>query len=338
MAQTNTAAFILSLGQPLHIAPLPSPIPGPDELLIQNHALALNPIDNLRQSYGIFNNSYPVILGNDLAGIIISVGSDVTNFQPGQRVLAHALGLRTGENKHGAFQKLTVVNARCVCDIPEGMNFQDACVIPLALSTAVGGLYQTEFLALPLPTSIPTKTGRSILIWGGSSSVGSAAIQLAVASGLEVVTTASERNFEYCKGLGAEAVFDHRSVDVVADLKYALKSEDVVGSFDAIGSPETTMKIAQVLAGKGNILIASVKEGPKDFPDGVTLKQVYGSVAATTKVGQAIYREFLPKALKSGQFKPAPPLEVVGKGLEYLQEGLDRLKKGVSAKKLVVVL
>lgn len=65
---------------------------------------------------------------------------------------------------------------------------------------------------------------------------------------------------------------------------------------------------------------------------------VYGSAAATTKGGQAIYREFLPKALKSGQFKPAPPPEVVGKGLEYLQEGLDRLKKGVSAKKLVVVL
>ena len=112
------------------------------------------------------------------------------------------------------------------------MTYEAASVIPLALSTAAAGLYQHEYLDLPAPSMNPENIGRTILVWGGSSSVGSAAIQLAVASGLDVVTMASKRNFDYCKKLGTTDVFDYRSPSIVEDLVATLHKGTVAGAFD----------------------------------------------------------------------------------------------------------
>lgn len=82
-------------------------------------------------------------------------------------------------------------------------------VLPLGISTAAAGLFQKDFLNLPFPKEDAEKLDRTVVIWGGSSSVGSCAIQLAVAAGAEVVTTASPTNFEYVRKLGAGSVFDY---------------------------------------------------------------------------------------------------------------------------------
>ncbi|KAF4636154.1 hypothetical protein G7Y89_g1938 [Cudoniella acicularis] len=288
---------------------------------------------------GMFINTYPVILGNDLAGEVVEISQGVTaGFHTGQRILAHALSLKTSENKHAEFQRYVIVDVRAACPIPEGMEYRDACVIPLAVSTVAESLYQSEHLGLPLPSHNPRKIGKNILIWGGSSSVGSSAIQLVVASGLDVVTTASAKNFEYCKKLGAKAVFDCGSPTVFADLKAELEKEDVVGALDAIGNPDTTLKITEVLAQQGNQIITTVKPPPPHPPVGVTVTRVYGSFVPSTEAGKTIYKDFLPAALESGQFKPAPDAEIIGKGLDNLQKGLDRLNRGGSAKKIVVLL
>ena len=97
-------------------------------------------------------------------------------------------------------------------EIPDSISFESAAVIPLGLSTAPAGLFQDDFLKLQFPTVPPQKqTGNTLLIWGGASSVGSNAIQLAIAAGYQVVTTASPKNFEYVKKLGASAVYDYNA-------------------------------------------------------------------------------------------------------------------------------
>ncbi len=83
--------------------------------------------------------------------------------------------------------------------IPHTMSYEAAAVLPLALST---GLFQTDQLALQYPSATPKPTGQTVLVWGGSTSVGSNAIQLAVAAGYEVITTSSPRNFDYVTKLG----------------------------------------------------------------------------------------------------------------------------------------
>ena len=114
-----------------------------------------------------------------------------------------------GDPEKGGFQKFVVVPKNAVAELPYDIPTSNGVVLPLGISTAAAGLFQKDFLNLPFPKEDPEKLDRTVLIWGGSSSVGSCAIQMAVAAGVEVVTTASPSNFEYVKKLGAKQCFDY---------------------------------------------------------------------------------------------------------------------------------
>jgi NADPH:quinone reductase-like Zn-dependent oxidoreductase len=183
----------------------------------------------------------------------------------------HALGRLTGDPKHGGFQLYTVAHEITVAPIPDSISYEKAVVLPLAISTAAAGLYQKGFLALPYPTINPKSTGKTILVWGGSSSVGSTAIQLAVGSGLSVYATASKKNLEYVKALGAKHVFDYSEATVVEDIVTSLKGSEFVGSFDAISSPETLKAAADIVNQLGGGKIATVLSAAStELPSGVT--------------------------------------------------------------------
>lgn len=126
-----------------------------------------------------------------------------------------------------------MVPTSATCPIPVSIKYEAASVLPLSVSTAAAELYQHDYLALPLSSTSPKKTGKTLLVWGGSSSVGSTAIQLATASGLKVVTTASVKNFEYCK-LGAKEVFHYSSKDIVAELVAAMQVADLAGAYNGM--------------------------------------------------------------------------------------------------------
>ena len=155
--------------------------------------------------------------------------------------------------------------------------------MPLSISTASAGLYQKDFLSLPYPTKDPKSTGKAILVWGGSSSVGSSAIQLAVASGLEVVTTASKRNFEYVKRLGAKHAFDHGSKDVVEEIVKVLGEGKIVGAYDAISEESTVKSCAEVVNKMGGGMVVTVLPPPeKGLPANV--KTIQGSYTPDTSL------------------------------------------------------
>ncbi len=157
-----------------------------------------------------------------------------------------------------------------ISPIPDSLSYEQAVVLPLAISTAAAGLYQKGFLEVPYPTINPKPTGKTILIWGGSSSVGSATIQLAVASGLDVVSTASGKNLDFLKSLGAKHVFDHSSTTVVEDILKSLKGTDFVGAYDAISLPETLQPTAEIVHRLGGGKIATVLAAPTTgLPNGV---------------------------------------------------------------------
>ena len=186
----------------------------------------------------------------------------------GQRVIAHAFALLTGDLAEAAFQLFTLVPANMVAPVPDDMSFATAAVLPLSVYCDAAELYQNHSLAIPLPSARAEASGKSILIWGGSSSVGSSAIQLAHASGLEVIATSSPKNFGYVKGLGAAAVFDYTSSDTVSQLVNALKGSQCVGAFDTVGQaiPQCVELIKQL--GGGHIVATS--DPPEELPAGVT--------------------------------------------------------------------
>jgi NADPH:quinone reductase-like Zn-dependent oxidoreductase len=247
----------------------------------------------------------------------------------------------TNNPTHGGFQLYTACNALVVSKIPSTIDFTSAAVLPLAISTAAACLFKKETLGLPLPTSAssPASSGKSVLVWGGSSSVGATAIQLAVGAGHKVVSVASQHNLEKLKKMGAAAAFDYNSASVVEDIISALEGSEFAGVVDCIGSPEAAKTWAPVykkLGGRYGSVLAST-EG---FPEGIEGTSVFApSVAFDDKfVGDAVWGKWVPEALESGALKALPGPVVIKGGLESVQKGYEAQKKGVSFGKIVIEL
>lgn len=261
------------------------------------------------------------------------------NFKPGDRVLAHAMSMATQRPQDGAFQLYTTVLENVAARIPESLEFEEAVVLPLGLSTAAAGLFQKDFLGLGLPSVKPVKTGKTVLVWGGASSVGVNAIQLAVAAGYEVVTTASPRNFDLVRKLGASTVLDYRSETVLKDLIAALQGKELTGVYDTIhtgGALQNCLAVLDKL--QKRVVVVTVWPAPEELKKDVEIKFVYAISIKDNEVGGAVYNDYLPQALAEGKFVAAPAPRVVGKGLEAVQTGIDEWGKGVSAEKIVVSL
>jgi len=148
-------------------------------------------------------------------------------------------------------------------------------------------------------------------------------IQLAVAAGYEVVTTASPKNFEYMKELGASQVYDYRSPTVVDELLKAFEGKKTAGVLDCIGGSAWGSCMNVVLKTNGAKFVATTKRGFPDPPDDVMMKVVFGTTIKDNDVGKAVYEDFLPKALMSGTFVPAPEPLVAGKGLDSVQDAIN---------------
>ena len=373
MQLKNEAAWIPKAKAQFEVHSAPFPACGSHDIIVKNHAVAINPVDWKIQSSGGFGLNYPYILGEDVAGEIIEVGSKVKHLKTGERVIANALGLGYDNAARGGFQLYPLLNPLTVASVPDDISFEAAVVLPLSISTAASGLYLKSTLALPyrsltsaasaspfeipvqqepLDTPSPTrlgyqrcipstsKTRKSILLWGGSSSVGSSVIQLASQSGYRVITTASPSNYDYCKGLGASLVLDYHNPDIVDILIGLLSITKCVGAYDAIGAEATVRQCGSVLHALGGGKIASVGSAPDDLPKGVKVVGIGsgGIVSDEPEIASAVWGQFLPQALKKGTFKAAPEQLVVGTGLGCVQKGLDRQKEGVSARKVVVKL
>jgi NADPH:quinone reductase-like Zn-dependent oxidoreductase len=366
---SNKAAWLVAAkANPLEVKPAPYTAPRENEIVVKNGAVAINPIDRMKQEMAslIFSwIKYPFILGSDLAGEVVEIGSAVSGFKVGDRVVAHAVGTSKNRNSsaEGAFQEYAVVLAHMASLIPSNLSYERAAVLPLGTSTAACGLFQKDQLALQYPSVPPKPTGKTLLVWGGSTSVGSNAIQLAVAAGYEVITTASPSNFDYVKNLGASEVFDYKSRTVVSDLIRAFKDRTVAGALSiGEGAAEACMDVLDKGKGDKFISMASYpapQTPPKHFAAllfalsfvsfaisnwyksktrNIRTKFIFGDTLTDNGVGKAVYVDFLPKALAEGAYITAPDPLVVGKGLKHIQAGFDLQKKGVSAKKLVVSL
>jgi NADPH:quinone reductase-like Zn-dependent oxidoreductase len=369
----NTAAWINAKHARLEVGPAPYTRPGDDQIVIRNHAVSVNPLDWIIQVEGTLTYrwlKYPTVLGSDVAGEVVEVGDAVTRFRVGDRVLGHAAGTDKDSNRapEGAFQEYTVVLERMAAPIPDTLPFEEAAVLPLAVSTASCGLFQKDQLGLRLPTAPSEPTGETVLVWGGSTSVGSNAIQLAVAAGYQVFTTASPRNFGYVRSLGAAQVFDYNSPDVVPTIVAALKGRAFAGAiafgptsaascvtiagschgrkFVSMASPPIAF---DTLAGPGRgrlafprlmlrLISSNVALQFKARARGVRTKFIFGTTLKANEVSTAIYRDFLPSALAEGRYIAAPKPSVAGTGVHDFQHAMDIQLKGVSATKIVVTI
>jgi NADPH:quinone reductase-like Zn-dependent oxidoreductase len=231
---------------------LPEPELRDDDVLVQIHAASVNPLD-LKIRNGelkpILPYKLPLVLGNDLAGVVIKVGPNVQRFKPGDEVFA-----KPDKDRIGAFAEMIAISENDVARKPHVLDMEQAASVPLVGLTAWQALIEKANL----------QAGQKVLIHAGSGGVGTIAIQLAKHVGATVATTTSTANVPWVTSLGADVVIDYKN----NDFETILRDYDVV--LDTQGG-ETLEKSLSVLKPGGKVISVAGPPEP-DFANEFGLK------------------------------------------------------------------
>lgn len=213
-----------------------------NDVLIQVHAASINQLD-IKLKSGEFKlllpYKFPLILGHDVAGIVMKVGSEVSRFKVGDEVFA-----RPADFRIGTFAGYIAVNESEVSLKPKNVSMEEAASFPLVALTVWQAFVEKAKL----------KNGQKVFIQAGSGGVGTIAIQLAKHLGATVATTTSADNFELVKSLGADIVIDYKTQDF----------ETILNAYDLVLNTQdekTLEKSLRILKSGGKVISIS---GPPD--------------------------------------------------------------------------
>jgi NADPH:quinone reductase-like Zn-dependent oxidoreductase len=184
----------------LSIGEIPTPNPGPNEIRVKVHAVGLNPVDYKLAGRGNDNWSYPHVLGLDVAGTVDAIGSDAVQWQTGDRVFYHG-----DLSKPGGYAEYAITTAHTTAKIPDNVSFAEAAAVPCAGLTAYEAVVRR----------LNVQPEHTVWMQGGAGGVGGFAVQICKNIGATIITTASRRNHEFVKLLGADHVIDYNTENVI---------------------------------------------------------------------------------------------------------------------------
>ena len=220
-----------------------TPTPRPDQILVRHHAIGVNFIDTYQRS-GLYPMRYPAVLGQEAAGVVEAVGTDVSRFKPGDRVAYSGQG--------GAYAEYQVVPAVRAVPLPKEVGFEDAAASLLKGMTV-------EFL---LRRCYPVKPGETILVHAAAGGVGTIMVQWAKAIGAIVIgTVGSEEKAGVARGLGADHVILYRREDVAARVREITDGAGVPVAYDSVGKDTFEGTLAS-LARRGMFVTFGNASGP----------------------------------------------------------------------------
>ncbi|MDT0454304.1 NADP-dependent oxidoreductase [Streptomyces sp. DSM 41527] len=222
----------------------PDPKVGPDSFLIRVKAAGVNPVDwKIVAGYldPMMDGHFPLTPGWDVAGVVEAVGADATEYAVGDEVIGY---VRKDEVQHGTYAELVAAPVRTLARKPASLSWQQAAGLPLAGLTAYQSLKR-----------VGVQAGETVLVHAAAGGVGSLATQIAVAQGARVIGTASERNHDFLRSLGAEPV---TYGDGLADRVRALAPEGVDAAVDFVGGG--VVEVSQELL-KDRSRVASIADG-----------------------------------------------------------------------------
>ncbi|CAI7579209.1 unnamed protein product [Penicillium viridicatum] len=339
MAPT-TATALVTKGGKLSKETIPVPTPGEHEVLVKVSHVAQNPTDVQSLDANAFGDD--AVLGCDFVGTVEKTGDKVSRIETGTVIAGLIWG---GEIKGlGGYSEYTLADERICFPLPEGITPEQASTVPLASCTALLALFSKDCL------NIPQKSGETVLVWGGSSSVGLYAIQIAKYYGLNVVTTCSPRHHDLVKSLGASHAFNYRDAIVAESIKAATNSS-LKYVFDCIGNDSSSVTASHAISEQGGSL-CTVRPG-KAFTENVTKQtKVTDVLVWTAFLKEHKYKEFawpphkedhelstkffeeLPKLLSSGVIKPNIP-KLFG-GLDSVPTGFQEYRDGAISNSKIV--
>ncbi|GFM73809.1 NADPH:quinone oxidoreductase [Pseudomonas cichorii] len=310
-------------------AELPDPQVGPNDVLVQVHATSVNLLDSkIRKGEFklILPYSFPLVLGNDLAGVVVRTGAGVRHFKPGDEVYA-----RPPQERIGTFAELICVKEDSLALKPKNISMEEAASIPLVALTAWQVLVETARV----------KKGQKVLIHAGSGGVGTIAIQLAKHLGAFVATTTSTSNVQWVKELGADVVIDYKQqsfeselhdYDVVLNslgadvLDKSLKVLKPGGQLISISGPPTPLfadeqKLSWGLKQIMRLLSHGIRKKARQFDV---------SYAFVFMQANGVQLREISTLIESGAIKPVIdrsfPFESAAEALSYVEQGRSKGK------------
>jgi NADPH:quinone reductase-like Zn-dependent oxidoreductase len=254
----------------LKLEEYPDPIPGQGEVLVRVAAASVNPIDDKRRA-GLTKDFYPIqfpgLIGIDMSGTVVKVGSGVETFTAGNRVFAMA---------DNTYAELCLVKAEALADVPEGLDLIEAAALPLVTTTGN-----------QLITATGVTVSQTALVIGAAGNVGRSAVFAAKSRGATVIAGLLKRQFYQAKTIGADQYVATDDEDAVANLPMV----DTVA--DTVGGRTAENLMAKVKPGG---VFASVVGTPQNAADYASVTVVFVSSKADTKTLQ-----FMAEAVRDGK-------------------------------------
>lgn len=285
----------------------PVPMPGEGELLVRVIGAGVNPVD-----YKIRNGGFrrvtadqPLILGFDIAGVVHAVGPNVTKFKVDDAVFAY-----TALSRGGAYAEFAIAKESEAAPKPKSLTFIEAAAVPLAALTAWQALVDAGGLT----------EGQTVLIHGGSGGVGAFAVQIAKARGAKVLATASARNQQFLRELGADVVIDY-ATQKFEDMAKEAGGVDVV--LDTVGGDTQKRSFAALKRGGTLVSIVGAPDQNLAKEKGVTAKGILvkPDAAQLAHIGELIDAGKIKVTVSA-----TVPLADVAKAHEMIETGHTRGK------------
>jgi NADPH:quinone reductase-like Zn-dependent oxidoreductase len=309
-------AFIREMyGAPetLRVAQVEKPIPNADEVLVKVLGISVNPADwhsmrgkplFSRAALGLLRPKHR-ILGADIAGQVEAVGSNVTQFRPGDEIYANLL-----DHGYGGFAEYVSVPVDVMSLKPANLSFEEAAAVPMAAVTALQGLhYHGEI-----------RPEQKILINGASGGIGTFAVQIARSYGLEVTGVTSTRNIDLVRSLGADHIVDYTRTDFVGDRRRFDLILDTVGNL-------SVHDLRRALAEGGKAAVVGFTSVAKLM--GVSLRGGKDVAMVSAHVATKDL-ELLSELIEAGKVRPQIdrryPFAEIPAAIAYLEQGHARGK------------
>jgi NADPH:quinone reductase len=228
---------------------------GPGQVLVGVQAVSVNPIDTyIRSGANYWTLPSPFVVGCDVAGVVLEVGTGVAGLEPGQRVWGSNQGVL---GRQGTFAERVAVDAQWLYPVPEGVDFEAVAAVALVGITAHLGLFSAARI----------KPGQTLFVRGGTGGVGSMVLQMAKAVGARVITTAgSSDKAQRCRELGADEVIEYRRHDWSSNLaELAPGGVDVF--WETLRTPDFDAAVA-AMAERGRYILMAGRDARPPFPVG----------------------------------------------------------------------
>jgi len=317
MSDTMKAVVLTRFGGPdaFEVQTLPVSSVGARQVRVRVHATAVNPLD-----YQIRRGDYadyvplPAVIGHDVSGVVEAVGTDVTEFVPGDEVY-YTPKIFGGA---GSYAEVHVADVDLVGRKPRNLSHVEAASL-----TLVGGTVWEAFVG-----RAGLRVGETILIHGGAGGVGTIAIQVAKAIGARVITTALANDHEFVRGLGADDAIDFSSTDYVEAVDALTGGRGVDVVFDTIGG-DTLTRSPLVLAPLGRVVSLVDVATPQNLIEAWGRNASYHFVFTRQNRGKL---DELTNLVERGLVRPVIgailPLERLAEGHEVLETGSRRGLRG----------